>query len=222
MPGTTPGRTSFVVRPHFIGCTFSQSLRKPVVRTSPISRRKAPEVLQSDGPRKRRGRRESRARAAPAVSCAKCTQKSAHEHTGSAEASGFPCAMVYGLFRALLGDRAFLPPSPLRSLLLTNLTPASGRQDHTASPSAQATLVSRGLRVHRISPRVRDDRDPSLSSGETARAGSADLPDGESEFLPVGLFCRTRCLHIVIASEAKQSIALQVETWIASSLRSSQ
>src|ERR1700690_3244767 len=42
-----------------------------------------------------------------------------------------------GFLRALPGDRAFLPPSPLRSLLLKNLTPASGRQDHTTSPSAR-------------------------------------------------------------------------------------
>jgi len=42
--------------------------------------------------------------------------------------------MVYGLFRALPGDRAVLPP--LLANCFTNLTPASGRQDHTASPSA--------------------------------------------------------------------------------------
>jgi hypothetical protein len=34
-----------------------------------------------------RGRREDRVRAAPAVSCAMCTKKCAHEHTGSAGAS---------------------------------------------------------------------------------------------------------------------------------------
>jgi hypothetical protein len=50
-----------------------------------------------------------------------------------------------------------LPPSPRGFLNLQDLAPASGRQDHTTSPSASATLVSRGLRVHRISPRVRDD-----------------------------------------------------------------
>jgi hypothetical protein len=33
----------------------------------------------------RRGSRECRVRAAPAVSCARCTKKCAHEHTGSAE-----------------------------------------------------------------------------------------------------------------------------------------
>src|SRR5260370_28000826 len=32
-----------------------------------------------------RGRRECRVRAAPAVSCARCTKENAHEHTGSAE-----------------------------------------------------------------------------------------------------------------------------------------
>jgi hypothetical protein len=40
-----------------------------------------------------------------------------------------------GLLRALLGDRACLPPSPAKSLS-ADLTPASGCQDHTASPSA--------------------------------------------------------------------------------------
>jgi hypothetical protein len=56
-------------------------------------------------PQKVRGRREDRVRAAPAVSCAKRTEEYAHEHTGSAEASGLPCAMVYGLLRALPGER---------------------------------------------------------------------------------------------------------------------
>jgi hypothetical protein len=35
---------------------------------------------------------------------------------------------------------------------------------------------------------------------------------------PTSGFCRTHGLHIVIASEAKQSIARLAETWIASSL----
>src|SRR5260370_37315571 len=92
--------------------------------------------------------------------------------------SGFPCAVVYGLLRALPGDRAFLPPSSPRSLLLKNLTPASGRQDHTASPSATTAFVICCLRVHRIPPRVRDDRDPPLSSGETRGAKSLICPTG--------------------------------------------
>src|ERR1700704_1914943 len=43
-----------------------------------------------------------------------------------------------------------------------NLTPASGFQDHTTSPSAAAPFVTWRRRVHRIPPRVRDDRDTPL------------------------------------------------------------
>src|SRR5579863_6580927 len=71
--------------------------------------------------------------------------------------------MVYGLYRALPGDRAFLPPSPARcESIVANLTPASGRQDHTTSPSATSALVRSASCVHRIPPRVRDVREPPL------------------------------------------------------------
>src|SRR3981081_2646748 len=108
-----------------------------------------------------KGGREDRVRAAPAVSRAKCGNKNAHEHTGSAEASGLPCAMVLRL----------IPRSPRRPGLFAtfasrgftrNLTPASGRQDHTALPSASARFVKSRLRVHRIPPRVRDVRNAPL------------------------------------------------------------
>src|SRR6202035_939082 len=125
-----------------------------------------------------RGRRESRVRAAPAISCAKMHKKTHTSIQVQRRQSGFPCAVGYGLFRALPGDRAFLPPSSPRSLLLKNLTPASGRQDHTASPSATTAFVIRRLRVHRISPRARDDRDPPLSSGETRGAKALICPTG--------------------------------------------
>src|ERR1700736_6513027 len=74
---------------------------------------------------------------------------------------------------------------PREVLLPANLTPASGRQDHTASPSARVTLFSRNFRVHRIPPRVRDDRDPPLSSGETGEAIEMICPTGEAEY-----FCK--------------------------------
>src|SRR3954462_8042139 len=41
--------------------------------------------------------------------------------------------------------------------LLLDLTPAPRRPNHTTSPYARAAHVSRSSRVHRISPRVRDD-----------------------------------------------------------------
>jgi hypothetical protein len=53
-------------------------------------------------------------------------------------------------------------------MLLRSLTPASRRQDHTTSPSAVGTFVKSAARVHRIPPRVRDDRDTPLMWDETA------------------------------------------------------
>jgi hypothetical protein len=50
-----------------------------------FSRRDAPGVLQENLALEIRGRREDRVRAAPAVSRAIAQNKTAHEHTGSAE-----------------------------------------------------------------------------------------------------------------------------------------
>ena len=78
----------------------------------------------------------------------KAHERSHHGHTGNTRHS--PRNGFNGLYRALPGDRAFLPPSPLRSLLLKSLTPASGRQDHTTSPSAGKRIRLVCCRVHRI------------------------------------------------------------------------
>ena len=87
-----------------------------------------------------------RARGKPGVRCTRSracsvgsTRVSHHEFTGNIRLS--PRNGFNGLFRALPGDRALLPPSPLRSLLLKNLTPASGCQGHTTSPSAAMSFV---------------------------------------------------------------------------------
>src|ERR1700676_4844087 len=55
-----------------------------------------------------------------------------------------------------------------RGVASTNLTPASGCQDHTTSPSASGALVRSAVRVHRIPPRARDDRETPLKWDETA------------------------------------------------------
>ena len=61
--------------------------------------------------------------------------------------------------------------SPVIGLVVTviggtppaNLTPASRRQNHTISSSASRAVRQRHISVHRIPPRVRDDRDrPSM------------------------------------------------------------
>jgi hypothetical protein len=70
---------------------------------------------------------------------------------------------------------AFLSPSPPRSLLPGSLTPASRRQDHTLLPSASGAVRQKRLCVHRIPPRVRDDREPPLSVGRDGVEYRSDL-----------------------------------------------
>ena len=122
-----------------------------------ISRHELPEAFLKLPPSPIRGRREDRVLAAPAVSRAICANKTAHEHTGQREHSGLPCAMALRLTSCSSRRTALLPPSP--ALLIASLTPAPRRPNHTTSPYAQATHVSCGSRVHRISPHVCDDRE---------------------------------------------------------------
>src|SRR5258708_5612255 len=84
-------------------------------------------------------------------------QNAAHEHTGLAEASGLPCAMALRLIRVRPGDRLSCHHHHWKLSPPHDLTPAPGRQAHTTSPYASATLVSRSFRVHRSLPLVCDD-----------------------------------------------------------------
>jgi hypothetical protein len=97
------------------------------------------------------GARCARSRACSVVN----TRVSHHGHTGNTRHS--PRNGFNGFLHALPGDRACLPPS--LADCSANLTPASGRQDHTTSPSASApfvcvfrpkTQLRRCCRVHRI------------------------------------------------------------------------
>jgi hypothetical protein len=145
-------------------------------------------------PPENRGRKESRVSDAPAASCAK-VESTRVVTTGSPVQTGSPCAMVLtacfvlspatGLFchRRFADLSIHLEPG-WADAPPQNLTPASGRQDHTTSPSATSSFVLRAVtgsraprkpkgspchhrarrrcRVHRIPPRVRDDREPPL------------------------------------------------------------
>src|SRR5947208_11609919 len=58
----------------------------------------------------------------------------------------------------LFPENGFLASvAPEKLSLLLDLTPAPRRPNHTTSPYVRAAHVSRSSRVHRISPRVRDD-----------------------------------------------------------------
>ena len=114
-----------------------------------------------------RGRRECRVPSAPAASCAHGSGKCTRVFTASSpESPGIPRAMVYGFLRDLPGDR--LVDTVTGEATSANLTPAPRRQDHTTSPSASSALVRSAIHVHRIPPRVRDDREPPLCWDGTA------------------------------------------------------
>ena len=144
---------------------------------------------------------------APAASRALLLVERTRVTTSTPKSPGIPARNGFnGFLRALPGDRALLPPSSADMFLSkpgwadlnsANLTPASGRQDHTTSPYAATSLVrslgdrsriqrtrpaipsrARRCRVHRIPPRVRDDRDTPLLWGGMARSCRDDLPDG--------------------------------------------
>jgi hypothetical protein len=84
-------------------------------------------VLQIRSPQKRRGRREDRVRAAPAVSRARVVRKTHTSIQVQRRQSGLPCAMVLQLISCSpRRDLACLSPSSPRSLLLRNSTPATG------------------------------------------------------------------------------------------------
>ena len=70
-----------------------------------------PRFARISAPDRRRGRREDRMRAAPAVSCAKSRRKRTRAYRFSGGNPAFPARWCYGLLRALPGDRALLPPS---------------------------------------------------------------------------------------------------------------
>jgi hypothetical protein len=115
--------------------------------------------LEPSAPEKTQGRREDRVSDAPAASYAKVKsiRVSHHRFAGSIRPSlrnGFN-----GFLRSLPGDRAFLPPS-LRGNSPQSLIPASGYQNATTSPSANAAPSSTAPLASTTSrPAFRDDRE---------------------------------------------------------------
>jgi hypothetical protein len=156
-------------------------------RTSAFSRRECAQVLVDFPPLKREGAGNAgrSMHPQPRMQNKKAYECSHHGHTGFARHSlrnGFN-----GFLRALPGDRALLPPSLAdRS---ANLMPASGHQNHTTSSSASALFVSSAMRVHRISPRVRDDRDTPLCGSRQARFRSDLGQAGKELFFQKRLDC---------------------------------
>ena len=111
--------------------------------------------------------------------------KSAHEHTGSAGASRPSLRNGFTAYFVLFPENgSFASVAPEKLSFLADLTPAPRRQNHTTSPYASAALVSRDLGVHRIPPRIRDDRERPSSCGDDGTEYASDLgKKGSEKFL---------------------------------------
>jgi hypothetical protein len=121
-------------------------------RAFAISRREAPESLMKLSPQKKEGVGNAGCPLHPRPRVHFVLVERTRVTTSTPESPGIPARNGFnGFLRALPGDRALLPPSsadlvlsaPGRAdLTSANLTPASGRQDHTTSPSAATSFVS--------------------------------------------------------------------------------
>jgi len=165
------------------------------------------------GPQRDRGRRESRVPNAPIASRAneKSTRASHHRFIRIIRLS--PRDGFNGFLRALPGEPGFLATVAGHDAKTSSagLTPASGRQDHASSPHASRRSSVDTIRVHRIPPRVRDDREPPLSVGRDGRIDKAVSTKRRSEIffeggldnrlarrrsdLPVGQISLQLCSH---------------------------
>src|SRR4051794_23794700 len=103
---------------------------------------------------------EQRAQGKPDARCTRGLVCNLHKklrtraYRSSGEHPAFPAQWFTTYHVIFLVSRALLPPSPAGRTASANFAPASGRRNHTPSPSASPALVSRKLRVHRISTHV--------------------------------------------------------------------
>jgi hypothetical protein len=134
------------------------------------------------------GREEGRVRAAPAVSCAACAKRNAHEHTGSAGAfrpslrNGFTAYGALSPVNGLFCHRR--PCEALASQELDASIAAPGPHDFAVRNRARSSVVpSAATASHRA---FRDDREPPLLSGGTGKYVRVICPSGKAKSYPTG------------------------------------
>src|ERR1700730_15929018 len=127
-----------------------------------ISRPDMPEVRWKFPYPPIRGRRECRAPDAPDSRVCKGVCESAHALVRSHRTHPAPPAQLFTAYFVLSPATGLSCHRRPRKLPFANLTPASGRQDHTSSPSASAPFVYLRIPFHRRPPRIRDDRETPL------------------------------------------------------------
>jgi hypothetical protein len=143
-------------------------------------RRNAPGLCMVHSPE--RGRGERRMPVAPAASCALCIGKKHTSKRVPRNHPAFPHAMVLTVYFVLSPVTGLFCHRRQRIKVLSapgradstsaNLTPASGRQDHTTSPYASAPFVSSPFDRSRIPWRTR----PASRCAPDTAASTASLP----------------------------------------------
>jgi len=148
--------------------------------TTPQSRGSMRPSCAKHSPRNERAQGRPGARCTRGLMCKMHKAKRTRAYRFSGGSPAFPAQWFYGLFHALPGDRLSChrrSQEALASQELDASVGASGPHDFTVRFS---TLVSCTAASTAPLPYVRDDRETPLVRAGMARAGSADLPDGES------------------------------------------
>jgi len=126
-------------------------------------------VLHFVRPRNQRGRGEDRVRAAPAVSQACCIGIGCpRAYRFSGEHTGLPHAMALRLIRDRPGDRLSCHHRSWAALAAFELDASTGASDPNDFAVRKGCARQSHPSVHRISPRVRDDRERPSHRGRRA------------------------------------------------------
>jgi hypothetical protein len=170
-----------------------------IKHTSAFPRRVWPGLCKSFRPKKR-GRRECRVLAAPAVSCAKCTKESAHEHTGTVGAFRHSPHNGFTAYAALSPAtnsschrhrriKVFRMPGWARKTS-ADLAPATGARTTRFCRTLQRRSSTRWPIVHKPKPALRSPRATTLPRPPHpiptfVTMANAPLRDETAGFLPV-------------------------------------
>jgi hypothetical protein len=125
----------------------------------------------------KRGRRECRVRAAPAVSCAICAKESAHEHTGERRTLRHPLRNGFTAYFVLSPVSGLVVTVTSRKTFPQGLMPASRRQDHTTWPYALVQPSAEQKRPSQSRPYVFVAIAKRPSGGPGCATPANDLPD---------------------------------------------
>jgi hypothetical protein len=165
-----------------------------------ISRPDMPEVCQKFPYPPIRGRRECRAPDAPAAACAMIVVERTRVSQVTPESPGIPRAMVLTVSFALSPVTGLVCHRHRRSCLrqLDTSVGVSGPHDFAVRFSA---VRQERIRVHRIPPRVRDDRDTPLCGTERGELVEMICPTGKAEY-----FCKGGWTQKSLSSPSGKSV----------------